>query len=351
MPEVAEDPTEGVLAEWLVEESGAFVGAQSLATVETEKLLVSVEVAEPGVLVKMLVAAGAQVDPGTPLAVLADVDEYVGDLDSLLVELGLAEAPRVEPTIPPVENGVPLVEPDQTMVPPDEDVESTPPSLPRRLASELRRLSTPDDPAPDDERRTRSVADVLGLTVTHPAAPPTAVFPDPEAEPEPEPAAALEPEAEPEPAPERVASADASTSVASIAQLQLRERVRAEPLEAVLAELNAESERVSLAELIGRAVAAAQARVPLGDGGEVTVVDPGELAVAELSVDVTPTRRAVLAVGALREEPVVDDGALTVGKVFTVTLSVDQQLADPVLAAHWIGVLVTMLEHPVRLLA
>ena len=65
MPELAEDPTAGVLSEWLVEESGAFVGAQSLATVETEKLLVSVEVSEPGVLVKTLVPTGAQVDTGT----------------------------------------------------------------------------------------------------------------------------------------------------------------------------------------------------------------------------------------------------------------------------------------------
>jgi pyruvate dehydrogenase E2 component (dihydrolipoamide acetyltransferase) len=114
MPEVAEDPTEGVLAEWLVEESAAFVGAQSLATVETEKLLVSVEVAEPGILVKALVETGATVDPGTPLAVLADPDEIVGDIDALLVNLGLAEPPTppVEPA-PPVEL-TPPVEPVET---------------------------------------------------------------------------------------------------------------------------------------------------------------------------------------------------------------------------------------------
>ena len=378
MPELAEDPTAGVLAEWLVEESGAFAGAQSLATVETEKLLVSVEVSEPGVLVKVLVQTGALVDTGTPLAVLADPDETVDDLEALLVELGLAE-------------------------PGDADAPE-PAYVPRRMAAELRRAPELDDPLAVGEPRTRSVAEVLGLSVMSPTVP----TPSPIEEVEPHrahaPPGPTEPSTEPVtqalPEPELIA-----TEVGTIAQLHLRETVRAEPLLAVLEEINVEAERVTLTDLVVKAVASAYDGATLGDArpiidvavavstdpgvaiplvadvgsltvtgvhatlaalatraaadrllteerepGVITVLDLGTDAVAELSVDVTPSRRAVLAVGAVRDEPVVEAGVLVPGKVLALTLSIDQELADSLLAARWVTVLVELLEHPVRFL-
>jgi pyruvate dehydrogenase E2 component (dihydrolipoamide acetyltransferase) len=59
----------------------------------------------------------------------------------------------------------------------------------------------------------------------------------------------------------------------------------------------------------------------------------------------------VLAVGAVREAPVVAAGTLVAGTVISVTLSIDQQVADAVLAARWMRALVSLLEHPVRFLA
>jgi pyruvate dehydrogenase E2 component (dihydrolipoamide acetyltransferase) len=379
MPELAEDPTEGVLAEWLVEESGTFAGAQSLATVETEKLLVSVEVSEPGVLVKTLVATGAQVDAGMPLAVLADPDETVGDLEALLVELGLSE-PTTEPTAEPT------AEPEPTYVP-------------RRVAAELRRAPELDDPLVVGEPRTRSVADVLGLTVTHPAVPTALSASDVDPHPAPDVARAPELARETE-------SIPVATQIGTIAQLHLRETVRAEPLLAVLGEINADTERVTLTDLVVKAVASAYdgaalggarpivdaaVAVPSGPGvatllvgdvgsltvtgvhatlaslttrgaadqpladergaGVITVVDLGANGIAELSVDVTPSRRAVLAVGGVRDEPVVENDVLVPGKVLALTLSIDQELADPPLAARWAAALVELLEHPVRFLA
>jgi pyruvate dehydrogenase E2 component (dihydrolipoamide acetyltransferase) len=377
MPELAEDPTEGVLAEWLVEESAAFAGAQSLATVETEKLLVSVEVSEPGVLVKALVATGAQVDPGMPLAVLADPDETVGDLDALMIELGLAE---------------PAAEPEPAYVP-------------RRLAAELRRSPDLEDPLVVGEPRTRSVADVLGLSVMPPVVP----TPPPMAEVErhggPAHAAALAPEYDVEEQPGSEPD-PVATEVGSLAQLHLRETVRAESLLAVLDEINADTERVTLTDLVVKAVASAYDGAALGDArpiidvavavatepgvatplvgdvgsltvtgvhatlaalttrasadrlladelepGVITVVDLGAAGVAELSIDITPSRRAVLGIGGVRNEPVVEDGVLVPGKVLTLTLSIDQELADSLLAAGWVAALVELLEHPVRFLA
>jgi pyruvate dehydrogenase E2 component (dihydrolipoamide acetyltransferase) len=199
---------------------------------------------------------------------------------------------------------------------------------------------------------------------------------------------------------------EASTYVASVAQLHLHETVRAERLMAVLAEINDDAERISVTDLVVKAVAATYSRVPLGDagptidvavavpavpglatplvrdvgaltvtgvaealtdlasragedrltadelhGGAITVVDLGAYGAAEVTVDVTPIRRVVLAVGAVRDEPVVEAGTLVAGTVISVTLSIDQQVADAVIAARWMRALVSLLEHPVRFLA
>jgi pyruvate dehydrogenase E2 component (dihydrolipoamide acetyltransferase) len=37
--------------------------------------------------------------------------------------------------------------------------------------------------------------------------------------------------------------------------------------------------------------------------------------------------------------------------VLALTLSIDQELADALLAARWVALLVELLEHPVRFLA
>lgn len=90
MPDVADDPGSATLTAWLVGESGDFVGAQSLATVETHTSLLSIEVAEPGILIKSLVEPGDHVEPGSPLAVLGAPGEVIGDVEDLMVTLGLA---------------------------------------------------------------------------------------------------------------------------------------------------------------------------------------------------------------------------------------------------------------------
>ena len=52
-----------------------------------------------------------------------------------------------------------------------------------------------------------------------------------------------------------------------------------------------------------------------------------------------------------RQEPVVRDGALAVGTVMRVTLSVDHRPVDGVVAARWMRAFVDLVEHPVRILA
>src|SRR4029079_12400514 len=89
MPDVAADSDEGVLAAWLVEEEAAFDAAQTIAYVATEDELFSVEAGRAGMLLKTLVEPGTRVEPGTPIGILGDLGEQVGDLDRVLAELGL----------------------------------------------------------------------------------------------------------------------------------------------------------------------------------------------------------------------------------------------------------------------
>ncbi len=89
MPEVAADSAEAVLQEWTVAERETFAAEATLATIETEKAVVDVEAESSGVIVRALVEAGARVEVGAPIAVVADPEEVVTDVDALLVELGV----------------------------------------------------------------------------------------------------------------------------------------------------------------------------------------------------------------------------------------------------------------------
>jgi len=86
------------------------------------------------------------------------------------------------------------------------------------------------------------------------------------------------------------------------------------------------------------------------EGGSVTVSTLGMYGVEEFAAIITPPQAAILAVGAVRDEPVVEDGAVVPGKLMTVTLSVDHRPVDGVVAARWLAALKELLEHPVRLL-
>ncbi|GAA3157517.1 pyruvate dehydrogenase complex dihydrolipoamide acetyltransferase [Blastococcus jejuensis] len=97
MPEVAAGGTSAVLHEWSVAERAEFGAADVLATVETDKAVVDVEADQPGVVVKLLVPSGATVEVGAPIAVLGDPGETVGDVDSVLAALGVADAAATAP--------------------------------------------------------------------------------------------------------------------------------------------------------------------------------------------------------------------------------------------------------------
>ena len=87
------------------------------------------------------------------------------------------------------------------------------------------------------------------------------------------------------------------------------------------------------------------------EGGSITVTNLGMLGVEEFAAIINPPHAAILAVGAVRAEPVVEDGLVVPGSVMSLTLSVDHRPVDGVVAARWLGELTGLLERPVRLLA
>jgi pyruvate dehydrogenase E2 component (dihydrolipoamide acetyltransferase) len=387
MPEVADDPTAATLTAWLVDESADFGGAQSIATVETASSLLSIEVSEPGVLIKSLVEPGQAVLPGSPLAVLGALGEVVEDIEQLMVQLGLGVTPGAgDPDVHL--RAVPHDELRRTAWLPPEPGEITGPVA-----------------VPETETETETVPTV---TPDVPPAAELAVAPLVEAAsvPVPEPGRA-EPRAHAKHAGDAAAaavsmSAETEPQPTAVRQVRLREEVRADGLVNVIGVVEA----VSLTALVVKAVAMTTRRVPLlpdtssvtdvavqrwteagtiapvvhvaglmtassvsttlrgldarlRDGrvasgdllpATVTVVDLGTFRAGEASLDATVHHPAVLAIGGVREQAVVENGAVVVGQTMTVTLSCDSDRIEASTAALWLSHLAKVLEQPLHFL-
>ena len=74
------------------------------------------------------------------------------------------------------------------------------------------------------------------------------------------------------------------------------------------------------------------------------------LDVTEFSAIINPPEGAILAVGAVRRVPVVEDAGLGVGRRMSVTLSCDHRVMDGAMGARFLQDLKRMLEEPLRLL-
>jgi pyruvate dehydrogenase E2 component (dihydrolipoamide acetyltransferase) len=59
---------------------------------------------------------------------------------------------------------------------------------------------------------------------------------------------------------------------------------------------------------------------------------------------------AILAVGTIKEQPVVVDGQLAIGQRMRVTLSCDHRVVDGATAAQFLQTFKRLLEHPLRLM-
>ena len=351
MPGVANDTNEGVLSSWLIEETHSFEAAQTIAYVETSTLLLSVEAGRPGVLLKTLVDPGTRVGVGMPIGVIGDRDEKVTDLAVLLAELGVnghAETHRVSTPLAPE-----LPEPAPTAasaaVAPKPKVSAT--EEPEEPTSQKSEHEEPDEPpaAPIRASEPRLTQDHLRTTVRA------------------ERLVALAAQA---------GSPDVQVTVEHLvvravagAHRQLPELnltrgpagVRREDsvdvsltvgtpdgsVAAVLRDVAAQSLH-DLAQLVAELTTEARSGLldPADPGGSIAISHLGRYGLDDSVPSVAPPHVAALAVGAVRDEPVVEGGAIVAGKTLTLTLSVDHDLVDDVLAARWLGVVAALLERP-----
>ena len=85
-------------------------------------------------------------------------------------------------------------------------------------------------------------------------------------------------------------------------------------------------------------------------GGTFTVSNLGMFPVSHFAAVINPPQAAILAVGTIREVPVVRDGRIVPGRTMSVTLSSDHRVIDGVVAGRFLRELKTLLEAPLALL-
>lgn len=81
-------------------------------------------------------------------------------------------------------------------------------------------------------------------------------------------------------------------------------------------------------------------------GATFSISNLGMMDIQEFSAIINPPEAAILAVGAVRQVPVVVDGQLAVGYRMKMTLSVDHRVADGASGARFLQTLQRFLEHP-----
>jgi pyruvate dehydrogenase E2 component (dihydrolipoamide acetyltransferase) len=82
------------------------------------------------------------------------------------------------------------------------------------------------------------------------------------------------------------------------------------------------------------------------EGSTFTVSNLGMFGIEEFTAIINPPNACILAVGAIREVPVVEDGEVVPGKRMKVTLSSDHRIVDGVSAAKFLNTLKSLLENP-----
>jgi pyruvate dehydrogenase E2 component (dihydrolipoamide acetyltransferase) len=85
-------------------------------------------------------------------------------------------------------------------------------------------------------------------------------------------------------------------------------------------------------------------------GGSFTISNLGMYGVSEFIAVINPPQAAILAVSAILDKPVVQDGHVIPGKIMTLTLSGDHRVIDGVAASRFLKTVQRFLEQPAGLL-
>jgi pyruvate dehydrogenase E2 component (dihydrolipoamide acetyltransferase) len=84
--------------------------------------------------------------------------------------------------------------------------------------------------------------------------------------------------------------------------------------------------------------------------GNFTITNLGMFGIEEFSAIINPPESGILAVGAVREAVIVENGTIRPGRVMTATLSADHRIVDGLIGAKFLGRLKEILENPTEAL-
>jgi pyruvate dehydrogenase E2 component (dihydrolipoamide acetyltransferase) len=424
MPAVSANAEHAVLVEWNVKEGDEVRGGDTLGGIETDKAVVDLEAEDDGVVGRLLVAPGARVAVGAPLAVLLAPGDSDAEVDVLL---GAAAGTAAAGTDGPAALDTPVESAPHDAAPQVGAVSAggTAPTAPSAPPSQSRRAAPTAGRGEGEGRRifaspvARRLAREAGLPLdTLQGSGPDGRIVKRDIEHRLEAGATA-----PDDACERVPHTPMRLAIArrltesktTIPHFYLHGRCRADELDALRTRLNAVMPRkLSFNDLIVRAAACALRDVPdmnvtwgadalrrhrhpdiavavATEGGLITpIVRAADgLSVAELArvmaerveraragrlapadyeggtfgisnlgmhgvVDfaaiINPPQSAMLAVGALVREPVVEGDTVRPGLVMRYTLSVDHRAIDGALAARWLARFTHYMEQPLAML-
>lgn len=414
MPEVAAGATSAVLSQWPTGLGSSYSTGDVIAIIETDKAVVDVEAESDGTLVHLIAAEGQEVSIGDPIALIAAPGENIDDVDAALAALGVdgqaaANAPTETTAAAPTDepaSSAPAVEEAATTEGPAGRLFASP--IARRIAKEAGiSLAGITGSGPNGRIRRRDVEVALVAGASTPAAAPTSAAPT---------GSAAEFTDTPH---SRLRKAIANRLVESkttAPHFYLRGSAQVDRLMALRAEINdGEDVRLSVNDLIIKAVAGAMTRVPAMnviwtpeairqftgvdisvaiatdtglvtpvlrgvqdlsvrqiavatkdfaararsgglkqnelEGGSTSVTNLGMYGTEDFDAIINPPHASILAVGAAKEQPIVKDGQLTVGSVLKVSLSVDHRPIDGATAAEWMREFLGLLENPAKILA
>jgi pyruvate dehydrogenase E1 component beta subunit len=144
MPALSPTMTEGKLAKWLKAEGDAVRSGDVIAEIETDKATMEVEVADEGVLGRILVAAGSEgVAVNTPIAVLLQegegADALAGFIPGAPAAAAAPAAVAATPAPAPAAPAVPVPAPDQPVYRGPRRSQTVREALRDAMAEEMRR--------------------------------------------------------------------------------------------------------------------------------------------------------------------------------------------------------------------
>lgn len=86
------------------------------------------------------------------------------------------------------------------------------------------------------------------------------------------------------------------------------------------------------------------------EGSTFTISNLGMFGIEEFTAIINPPNACIMAVGAIRDVPVVKDGEVVPGKRMKVTLSSDHRIVDGATAAQFLSTVRNLLENPLGML-